>query len=232
MSGSASVSCVIPTYNEAQWIASVLALVADHPLVTEVIVVDDASEDGTADIVDHFAAKAPKISAIRHIENQGKSFSVATGIEASRQDFLLTLDGDLVGLRAQDLTDLIMPVTSGLAEASVSLIGDTPLFRRLIGVDYISGQRVMRRNLLAAHTKTLRTLPRFGLEAFINTLWLEQFSRIAIIRWPDVTNPPKRTKKGRGFLPELTMSHDILRVVPYHKILHQILALRARRIRL
>jgi hypothetical protein len=225
-----AVSCVIPAFNEARWIAPVLALVADHPLISQVIVVDDASDDETGEVAQKIASESPKVSVIRHSKNLGKTKAVVTGIEAATNEYLLLLDGDLVGLKAANLTDLVTPVIAGRADASVSLIGDTPLFRRIIGVDYISGQRVMRRELLAEHTDTLRELPRFGLEVFINKLWLEQDFRIAVVRWPGVANPAKKTKWGRGILPEITMSKDILKVVPLHRILPQILALRAHRV--
>lgn len=230
MSNRASVSCVIPAFNEARWIAPVLALVADHPLISQVIVVDDASDDDTGEIAKRIAAGSPRITVIRHSKNLGKTKAVVTGIGAATEEYLLLLDGDLVGLKPESLTDLVTPVVTGQADASVSLIGDTPLFRRIIGVDYISGQRVMRREFLAEHTDKLRELPRFGLEVFINEMWLERDYRIAVVRWPDVANPAKKTKWGRGILPEITMSKDILKVVPLHRILPQILALRARRV--
>ena len=48
------VSCVIPAYNEAARIAGVLEAVTRHPLINEVIVVDDGSTDETPNVVAKF----------------------------------------------------------------------------------------------------------------------------------------------------------------------------------
>lgn len=48
------ITCIIPAYNEARRIAQILQLAATHPLIDEVIVVDDGSTDETGDIARNF----------------------------------------------------------------------------------------------------------------------------------------------------------------------------------
>ena len=68
-------SVVIPVYNELRWVETVLATVAKAdcsgcPL--EMIVVDDASTDGTGDLLQQLTAKFPQMRLFRQSPNQGK----------------------------------------------------------------------------------------------------------------------------------------------------------------
>lgn len=66
-------SCIIPAHNEAARLGGVLAAVSGHPLIDEVIVVDDASRDTTAEI----AGQAFGVTLIRQERNTGKTRAVA-----------------------------------------------------------------------------------------------------------------------------------------------------------
>ena len=90
------------------------------------------------------------------------------------------LDSDLLGLDHEHLAALISPVVDRRAEATISLRRNAPRVWRAIGIDYISGERVMPRALLAERLDELRALPRFGLEVFINELWLDEELRITV----------------------------------------------------
>jgi len=84
-------SVVIPAYNGKSYLAknlpAVMKLGAD-----EVVIVDDASTDGTADFI---AAHFPKVKLIRHLKNQRFPASVNEGIAASRGQIILLLNQDV-----------------------------------------------------------------------------------------------------------------------------------------
>jgi glycosyltransferase involved in cell wall biosynthesis len=223
---SSGLSCIIPAYNEAPRIAAVLATVVGHPLIDEVIVVDDGSSDGTAEV----GASVAGIRLLRQTPNRGKSWAVSVGIEAASRDLILLLDSDLLGLGPEALTALIAPVREGRADVSISLRGNAPWPWRLIGLDYISGERVMRRGLIGA-PEALRALPRFGLEMHLNRRLIAANARIAVVRWPEVASPWKGAKRGRwaGVVADLKMLADMFRTVPLHRALAQIFGMRALR---
>ncbi|MFA7681683.1 MAG: glycosyltransferase family 2 protein [Candidatus Peribacteraceae bacterium] len=84
------ITAVIPAFNEEQRIADVVR--AAQPYVQTIIVVDDGSEDQTAE-----QARAAGAHVIRHIENCGAGAATMTGIEAARKnnpDVIVTLDAD------------------------------------------------------------------------------------------------------------------------------------------
>ena len=86
---STLLSIVIPAKNEAQAIGDVVATACEAFPDAEVIVVDDGSDDATADI----AAEAGA-TVIRHPESLGNGAAVKSGVRASRGDVLALMDGD------------------------------------------------------------------------------------------------------------------------------------------
>jgi glycosyltransferase involved in cell wall biosynthesis len=92
-------SIIIPAYNEAGAIVAILDKVAAVavPLAKELVIVDDASRDATAQLVSDWIRRHPSIRArlIRHPANAGKGAAVRTGIAAAAGDILLIQDADL-----------------------------------------------------------------------------------------------------------------------------------------
>lgn len=221
-----SVSCIIPAWNEAVRLPSVLRAVVGHPAVDEVIVVDDGSQDGSADVAARLGA-----TVLRQRRNGGKSAAVAAGVAQARGDLILLLDADLVGLTAGQVMDLLWPVRSGRADVAISLRRNAPTVWRWIGLDYISGERVMRREMLLPSLDRMAGLRGFGLEVFLNRLWIAERARVAVVGLAAIS-PSKGAKQGmwRGIAGDLGMMRDILGTIGPGDALRQILALRRLRI--
>ncbi|MGB8581328.1 MAG: glycosyltransferase family 2 protein [Candidatus Sulfotelmatobacter sp.] len=106
------VSVVIPTHNEAQSIGRVLAdLPAD--IVTEVLVVDSNSTDGTPEIASKMGAR------VLHEPRRGYGRACLTGLaEASSPDIVVFLDGDYSD-RPAELPLLLAPILDGSADITL-----------------------------------------------------------------------------------------------------------------
>lgn len=223
-----SVTCLIPAYNEAARLPAVLAAVVGHPWIDEVLVVDDGSTDGTPEVARQHGARVLTLS-----QNGGKSAAVAAGIEQVRTEIILLIDADLGGLTARHLSDLLVPLRTGLAGASVSLRSNAPLPWRMIGLDYISGERALFTASLRPHLDRIRALRGFGLEVFLNGIWLRERYRVAVVPLPGVSSPSKLSKRGiwRGVLDDLRMLRDIFRTIGVGMAIYQIAALRGARVR-
>ena len=90
-------SVVIPVYNEAGNIDMLVREVADtlRPHVAfEIIVVDDASRDGSDQVLVLARADVPELRILNHTRNAGQSTSVRSGVRAARSELVVTLDGD------------------------------------------------------------------------------------------------------------------------------------------
>lgn len=92
-------SIVIPAHNEA---GNILLLLQESQAVlaristgnSEIIVVDDASSDGMADLIRLHYPPDSEIRVLRHSCQAGQSAAVRTGISAARGDIIVTIDGD------------------------------------------------------------------------------------------------------------------------------------------
>ena len=224
------ITCLIPAYNEAARIAAVLAVAVGHPALARVIVIDDGSQDGTAEV----AARLPGVTVLRNDRNRGKTWALSVGIEAAATPYLLLLDADLTGLSPAHLTALIAPVRSGRAEVSVSLRGNAPRPWHWLGLDYISGERVVPRDMLAGRAADLHALPKFGFEVALNRTILERRARLAVVPWPEVASPMKTAKLGvwAGLRGDAAMMGDIFRTVSPLAAARQIAGLRRLRVAL
>lgn len=216
---TANVSCIICAHNEADRISSVLTVLEGHPLIGEVIVVDDGSTDNTAKVV----RTHPSVRLISYPKNMGKSSALAIGIGVAQKEFITLLDADLVGLTKEDVTALIEPVTSGKADISISLRKNSLPVYKLLGLDFVSGERTLRKAFLENHVDTIARLPSFSLEVFINELVIKNKLRVKTVRWENVINPRKTTKSGffKGTWGDASMIADILKVIPAHDIILQ-----------
>lgn len=111
---SITVSVVIPAYNEAQYIYDTVQAVQKIPEVTEVLVVDDASTDQTAQLAEQAGARV-----IRLVQNSGKGGALTRGVKQAQGDILLLLDGDL-GKTAGDGRQLLLPLLEDNADMTIA----------------------------------------------------------------------------------------------------------------
>lgn len=139
-------TAVIPAYNEAPRIGTVLGVLRDVPLVRHIIVVDDGSTDGTAQVVQRWAAEDPRIRLLRLPENRGKGAAMVEGARLSPSDIVLFLDADLVGLKPHHVEALIWPVLRDEADMTVGLFrgGRPHTDWSHILTPFLSGQRCLR----------------------------------------------------------------------------------------
>ena len=213
-----TISVVIAAYNEAPRIANVLKIVEHHPIISEVIVVNDGSADNTSEIVKKFNVKL-----IENEKNMGKTLSVKKGIEASNSDLVMLLDADLKGLDVESVTKLARPVLDGEVDWTLSLRGNSFGIMRFAKMDWVSGERVIPRELLSDPLIWSRPDVGFGLETLMNKSLLSKNKTFRSVYLPSVMITNKAEKVGffKGWAGEFHMVGQISKVMPLYQVIGQ-----------
>jgi glycosyltransferase involved in cell wall biosynthesis len=107
-------SVVIPVYNEVEHLKEILKRVRLTKAASEIIVVDDGSQDGSRELLARMKGRN-RVRVINHPENRGKGAAVRTGIAAARGDIILIQDADLE-YNPHDYPVLLQPIQDGIAD--------------------------------------------------------------------------------------------------------------------
>ena len=138
--GKPMVSIVVPAFNEAQRIGESIkkidAFVRSSPLSFELIVVDDGSADGTADVV--MSTQTKGLQLLRNHRNHGKGYTVRQGVLSASGEYVLFTDADL-SAPIEELTKLL-----DVAQKE--------------GADVVIGSRAVDRRFIEKHQSRFREL--------------------------------------------------------------------------
>ncbi|MFE0509137.1 bifunctional polysaccharide deacetylase/glycosyltransferase family 2 protein [Streptomyces sp. NPDC058964] len=137
------VTVIVPAYNESAGIeAAVRSLLAsDHPV--EIIVVDDGSTDGTADLVESLHLP---VRVIRQ-QNAGKPAALNTGLAAATWDLVVMVDGDTV-FEPDTVRTIVQPFADprvGAVSGNAKVVNRGGLLGRWQHIEYVVGFNLDRR---------------------------------------------------------------------------------------
>jgi len=108
-------SVVMPVYNEVATVAEVIKVVLSQRPVQQLVVVDDASTDGTREKLQAATNGDSRVTLVRHDQNQGKGAALRTGFAQAIAPVVMVQDADL----EYDPTEyhrLLAPILSGKAD--------------------------------------------------------------------------------------------------------------------
>jgi glycosyltransferase involved in cell wall biosynthesis len=159
-------TAIVAAYNEEGTIADVLRALTSSPLIGEVIVVSDGSDDRTVEIARTFEG----VRTVALHENHGKGFAMAVGVANATSDILFFCDGDMYNVTQRHIAALIKPVLGGHCDMNIGVRNRGPVANfmhlHLKCGPVLSGIRVMRK-------KVFETVPpqyqsHFKIEAALN----------------------------------------------------------------
>ncbi len=108
-------SVIVPAFNEEATLALVVEKLLAVPYLHEIIIVDDCSTDGTAQVCELLMRRNPQVRSLRHASNSGKTAALKTGIAATTGDIVLVQDADLEYDPAE-IKEVIQPIVDGVAD--------------------------------------------------------------------------------------------------------------------
>jgi glycosyltransferase involved in cell wall biosynthesis len=88
-------SAIMPVFNEETTVAQVIATVLAQRPVQEVVVVDDASQDKTWEVLQNLGRREPRLKLFRHERNQGKGAALRTGFRHASAPIVIVQDADM-----------------------------------------------------------------------------------------------------------------------------------------
>lgn len=179
-----NVSVVIPVFNEINTIQEIICRVENTGLVSEILVVDDGSTDGTRDVLQDLNGKGP-VRVIFHESNAGKGAAVRTGIQNASGDVIIIQDADLE-YDPGEYTNLLRPIEKGIADV-------------VYGSRFLGGARrpILFWNMLANRLLTLVT------NILYNNILSDMETGYKVFRREIVKDIPLRARRFE-FEPEFT----------------------------
>ena len=136
--GNFGLSIVVPSYNEQfrlpPSLDRIAAYIAASQRMTEVLVVDDGSTDGTAEVAASFADRIANLRVLKNGKNRGKGYSVRHGMLEAKGEVVLFTDADL---------------SAPIEEAE-------KLLAAILEYDVAIGSRAIDRSLIKVHESAFR----------------------------------------------------------------------------
>ena len=180
-----SLTLIIPAFNEAALIEAsliqILRQVTSRHINAEIIIVDDGSEDLTAQIVLQYQARYPQIILLRNERNRGKGYSIRRAVLQASGDIVIFMDADLP-YDFESVQLIIDNINQGAQVAIGSrLLPGSELIDKPSTIRFLAGQAynlLIRLFLFSGIPDT-----QCGLKGFRNREAQEIFTRITIERF-------------------------------------------------
>jgi glycosyltransferase involved in cell wall biosynthesis len=170
---------IICTFNEEKTICDVVKACRLYNERSEIIVVDDGSQDKT-ELLLRDLNKTIRFNYIKLDENRGKSYAMTIGIENASNDILLFFDADSIGIRKEHFPDMLLPIMENKADMVLGHTAANFINIKLTPFKAFTGERVLLKKDILPILDEIRYI-RFGIETYINLYFQTHGKRISYV---------------------------------------------------
>jgi len=111
----ATVSVLIPAYNEQGTVVALVKRVLEPPEIAEVVIVNDGPTDATGELPEDLALSEPRVRVVHQITNQGKTEALKVGFQHTTGYIVIVQDADLE-YDPGEIPEVIAPILDGQAD--------------------------------------------------------------------------------------------------------------------
>lgn len=207
-----NVSAIIPAYNEEKYISHVIEVLLKVEGLSEIIIVNDGSTDGTVDVVKRYPVKLVQLAT-----NIGKGGAMLKGTLEAKSDYILFLDADLIGLTLDHVNVLLNSIQEDSYDMVVGIFDSGRKSTDLAQVvaPFLSGQRIVKKE----HLLRINNLhvSRFGVEVALTKYAAQNNLNVKEVVLPQLSHVMKEEKLGlvKGFAYRLKMYWEIAKTVAH-----------------
>lgn len=213
-----TITCIIPFFNERDQILNILDGVIKIKELDEILLVDDGSTDGSAEIV---KKRYPKLTIIHNPKNTGKTEAIAMGLKKAKGTSILLLDADLQNFQYKEVEKAVLVVKNNPTIAMIILKRNT---KRLFRANtLISGERILQKKDLLEILVKYR--PKgFQVELAINQYMMDNNKNVY---WMPISAVNTSSIKKRGIMSGIQkiigMHIDIVAYIGVYNTIRQVL---------
>ena len=189
------ITAIVCAFNEEKTIRSVMDVLLASSCIDEVIAVDDASVDSTAQILKDYQ-HLDQVEVVLLPENQGKGYGMSTAAVRASGDVLCFVDADLLNLSEEHIA---LMVETFFTEEADMLLGSPirgkkkPFLKKIDPFLTLTGERVLyRKDFLQMSDEIFSS--GYGVETLLNEGFREQGKRVHLIFLPCLIHPKKFEK--------------------------------------
>jgi len=204
------VAAIVPAYNEEKTIGPIIKILKTSPLIDEVIVISDGSNDDTIRICNEIGPEICHQLPIR----SGKGKAMQHGVAHTDAPIIVFFDADLYGLNEKHIEKIVEPVLKGEKVMNVALRDRGPFLMKLSAhLPLIGGERAMNRHIFEDVPEEYKQ--GFMVEQALNYYCRSRGYKYGSVPCPGLTIRRKMQKVGfaKGLLQYIKMFYQVFKAM-------------------